>query len=102
MSAKIIDGKAIAARVRAEVAEGVKELVARTGAPPDLAGGSPRARLAPQPGSARPRDPRAASAPQAHRPGSGDRPGRAREGRGRLRSAQRRGAGDGPSRIARV
>src|SRR6267154_3193131 len=37
MSAKIIDGKAIAARVRAEVAEGVKELVARTGAPPGLA-----------------------------------------------------------------
>ena len=39
MTAKIIDGKAIAARVRAEVAEGVKELVARTGAPPGLAAG---------------------------------------------------------------
>jgi methylenetetrahydrofolate dehydrogenase (NADP+) / methenyltetrahydrofolate cyclohydrolase len=33
----IIDGKAIAARVRAEVAEGVKELVARAGMPPGLA-----------------------------------------------------------------
>src|SRR5712672_1313279 len=37
MSAKIIDGNAIAASVRAEVAEGVKELVARTGAAPGLA-----------------------------------------------------------------
>ncbi|MFL5451754.1 MAG: bifunctional methylenetetrahydrofolate dehydrogenase/methenyltetrahydrofolate cyclohydrolase FolD [Myxococcales bacterium] len=37
MAAKIIDGKAIAARVRAEVAQGVKELVARTGLPPGLA-----------------------------------------------------------------
>ena len=33
----IIDGKAIAARVRAEVAEGVKDLVARAGMPPGLA-----------------------------------------------------------------
>ncbi len=33
----IIDGKAIAARVRAEVAEAVKELVARAGMPPGLA-----------------------------------------------------------------
>ena len=37
MTAKIIDGKAVAARVRAEVAEGVKELVARTGMAPGLA-----------------------------------------------------------------
>ncbi|MFL5454767.1 MAG: tetrahydrofolate dehydrogenase/cyclohydrolase catalytic domain-containing protein, partial [Myxococcales bacterium] len=37
MAAKIIDGKAIAARVRAEVAQGVKELVARTGLAPGLA-----------------------------------------------------------------
>jgi methylenetetrahydrofolate dehydrogenase (NADP+)/methenyltetrahydrofolate cyclohydrolase len=37
MTAKIIDGKAIAARVRAEVAEGVKELVLRAGVPPGLA-----------------------------------------------------------------
>ena len=33
----IIDGKAIAARVRAEVAEAVKELIARAGMPPGLA-----------------------------------------------------------------
>jgi len=37
MIEKIIDGKAIAARVRAEVAKGVKEFVARNGAPPGLA-----------------------------------------------------------------
>ena len=37
MTAKIIDGKAIAARVRAEVAEGVRDLVARAGMPPGLA-----------------------------------------------------------------
>jgi methylenetetrahydrofolate dehydrogenase (NADP+)/methenyltetrahydrofolate cyclohydrolase len=37
MPAKIIDGKAIAARVRAEVAEGVKEVVARAGMAPGLA-----------------------------------------------------------------
>src|SRR5207248_7654267 len=37
MIEKIIDGKAIAARVRAEVAQGVKEFVARNGAPPGLA-----------------------------------------------------------------
>ncbi len=37
MAARIIDGKAIAARVRAEVAEGVKEVVARAGMPPGLA-----------------------------------------------------------------
>ena len=37
MTAKIIDGKAVAARVRAEVAEGVKELVARAGIAPGLA-----------------------------------------------------------------
>ncbi len=37
MTAKIIDGKAIAARVRAEVAEGVKDVVARAGMPPGLA-----------------------------------------------------------------
>ena len=36
MTARIIDGKAIAALVRAEVAEQVKGLVARTGAPPGL------------------------------------------------------------------
>jgi methylenetetrahydrofolate dehydrogenase (NADP+) / methenyltetrahydrofolate cyclohydrolase len=35
--ATIIDGKAVAARVRAEVAEGVSALVAETGAPPGLA-----------------------------------------------------------------
>ena len=37
MAAKIIDGKAIAARVRGEVAAGVRELTARTGSPPGLA-----------------------------------------------------------------
>jgi methylenetetrahydrofolate dehydrogenase (NADP+) / methenyltetrahydrofolate cyclohydrolase len=37
MSGKIIDGKAIAARVRAEVAGGVKQLVARAGIAPGLA-----------------------------------------------------------------
>ena len=37
MPAKIIDGKAVAARVRAEVAEGVKDVVARAGMPPGLA-----------------------------------------------------------------
>jgi len=37
MAGKIIDGKAIAARVRAEVAEGVKQLVARAGIAPGLA-----------------------------------------------------------------
>ena len=37
MTAKIIDGKAIAARVRAEVAQGVKDLMARAGMPPGLA-----------------------------------------------------------------
>src|SRR6266851_4314024 len=37
MTARIIDGKAIAARVRAEVAEGVKVVVARAGMPPGLA-----------------------------------------------------------------
>ena len=37
MAAQIIDGKAIAARVRAEVAEQVRELVARTGVRPGLA-----------------------------------------------------------------
>jgi methylenetetrahydrofolate dehydrogenase (NADP+)/methenyltetrahydrofolate cyclohydrolase len=37
MAARIIDGKAIAAKVRAEVAEGVRELVARAGRPPGLA-----------------------------------------------------------------
>ena len=36
MPARIIDGKTIAARVRAEVAQGVKEFVARKGAPPGL------------------------------------------------------------------
>ena len=36
-AATIIDGKAVAARVRAEVAEGVSALVAETGAPPGLA-----------------------------------------------------------------
>src|SRR2546430_8739213 len=35
--ATIIDGKAVAARVRADVATGVTELVAETGAPPGLA-----------------------------------------------------------------
>jgi methylenetetrahydrofolate dehydrogenase (NADP+)/methenyltetrahydrofolate cyclohydrolase len=35
--AQIIDGKAVAARVRADVAEGVKEIVARAGRPPGLA-----------------------------------------------------------------
>jgi methylenetetrahydrofolate dehydrogenase (NADP+) / methenyltetrahydrofolate cyclohydrolase len=37
VTAKIIDGKAIGARVRAEVADGVKDLVARAGLPPGLA-----------------------------------------------------------------
>jgi methylenetetrahydrofolate dehydrogenase (NADP+)/methenyltetrahydrofolate cyclohydrolase len=37
MSATIIDGKAVAARVRDEVARGVAELVAQTGRPPGLA-----------------------------------------------------------------
>ena len=37
MSATIIDGKAVAARVRDEVARGVVELVAETGRPPGLA-----------------------------------------------------------------
>ena len=37
MAAKIIDGKAIAARVRAEVAEGVKEVLSRAGMAPGLA-----------------------------------------------------------------
>jgi methylenetetrahydrofolate dehydrogenase (NADP+) / methenyltetrahydrofolate cyclohydrolase len=37
MTAKIIDGKAIAARVRAEVAESVREMVARGGMAPGLA-----------------------------------------------------------------
>ena len=37
MTARIIDGKAIAARVRAAVAEGVQEVVARAGMPPGLA-----------------------------------------------------------------
>jgi methylenetetrahydrofolate dehydrogenase (NADP+)/methenyltetrahydrofolate cyclohydrolase len=37
MGATIIDGKAIAARVRGEVAAGVRELTARTGSPPGLA-----------------------------------------------------------------
>ena len=37
MAAKIIDGKAIAARVRAEVAQGVAEVAARAGLPPGLA-----------------------------------------------------------------
>ena len=37
MTARIIDGKAIAAKVRAEEAEQVKAIVARTGAPPGLA-----------------------------------------------------------------
>jgi methylenetetrahydrofolate dehydrogenase (NADP+)/methenyltetrahydrofolate cyclohydrolase len=37
VAATIIDGKAVAARVRAEVAEGVSALVAETGAPPGLA-----------------------------------------------------------------
>ena len=36
MTARIIDGKAIAALVRAEVAEQVRQLVAKTGAPPGL------------------------------------------------------------------
>ena len=35
--AQIIDGKAVAARVRADVAEGVKEILARAGRPPGLA-----------------------------------------------------------------
>jgi methylenetetrahydrofolate dehydrogenase (NADP+)/methenyltetrahydrofolate cyclohydrolase len=35
--AQIIDGKAVAARVRADVAGGVKELIARAGRPPGLA-----------------------------------------------------------------
>jgi methylenetetrahydrofolate dehydrogenase (NADP+)/methenyltetrahydrofolate cyclohydrolase len=37
MSARIIDGRAIAARVREEVARGVEALVARAGRPPGLA-----------------------------------------------------------------
>jgi methylenetetrahydrofolate dehydrogenase (NADP+) / methenyltetrahydrofolate cyclohydrolase len=37
MTAKIIDGKAVAARVRGEVAEGVKQVVARAGIAPGLA-----------------------------------------------------------------
>src|SRR5256884_326186 len=37
MGATIIDGKAIAARVRGEVAAGVRELTAHTGSPPGLA-----------------------------------------------------------------
>ena len=37
MGATIIDGEAIAARVRGEVAAGVRELTARTGSPPGLA-----------------------------------------------------------------
>jgi methylenetetrahydrofolate dehydrogenase (NADP+)/methenyltetrahydrofolate cyclohydrolase len=37
MAARIIDGKAIAARVRAEVAEQVKAIAAKTGTPPGLA-----------------------------------------------------------------
>jgi methylenetetrahydrofolate dehydrogenase (NADP+)/methenyltetrahydrofolate cyclohydrolase len=37
MAATIIDGKAIAARVRGDVAAGVRELTARTGSPPGLA-----------------------------------------------------------------
>jgi methylenetetrahydrofolate dehydrogenase (NADP+) / methenyltetrahydrofolate cyclohydrolase len=37
MTARVIDGKAIAARVRAEVAEGVKDVVRRSGIPPGLA-----------------------------------------------------------------
>ena len=37
MTARIIDGKAIAALVRAEVAEQVRQIVAKTGAPPGLA-----------------------------------------------------------------
>jgi methylenetetrahydrofolate dehydrogenase (NADP+)/methenyltetrahydrofolate cyclohydrolase len=37
MAARIIDGKAIAARVRTEVAEGVKQVVARAGIAPGLA-----------------------------------------------------------------
>ena len=37
MAAKIIDGKAIAARVRGEVADAVKELERELGRPPGLA-----------------------------------------------------------------
>ena len=37
MTARIIDGKAVAARVRGEVAEEVRELAARTGSTPGLA-----------------------------------------------------------------
>jgi methylenetetrahydrofolate dehydrogenase (NADP+) / methenyltetrahydrofolate cyclohydrolase len=37
MAARVIDGKAVAARVRAEVAEGVAEFAARHGSPPGLA-----------------------------------------------------------------
>ena len=37
MAAEIIDGKAIAARVRAEVAEQVRQLIAKTGVRPGLA-----------------------------------------------------------------
>ena len=37
MTATIIDGKAVAARVRDEVTRGVAELVAETGRPPGLA-----------------------------------------------------------------
>ncbi len=37
MTAMIIDGKALAARVRAEVAEQVREVIARAGMPPGLA-----------------------------------------------------------------
>ncbi len=38
MAATIIDGKAVAARVRAEVAEGVAAFVARAGRAPGLVG----------------------------------------------------------------
>ena len=37
MAATIVDGKAVAAEVRAEVARQVAELTAQTGAPPGLA-----------------------------------------------------------------
>src|SRR4051794_41940242 len=37
MSARTIDGRAVAARVRADVARGVADFAARTGRPPGLA-----------------------------------------------------------------
>src|SRR3954449_6356216 len=37
MAAQVIDGKAVAARVRAEVAQGVEAFVAERGRPPGLA-----------------------------------------------------------------